>query len=136
MWAFFCLKVEQINFIYLFEGVPNSFLKGKQTKNFKLLYMILFFCFFFFLGQGGPETTLDWTWRHHWRRTQDGWLNWEGNLKLVIDGFIASCFSFLFFLKQILLACTMIVNRHIVMNIKFHLIFIFPKSSLSLSLSL
>ena len=68
-WAFsFCLKVEQImeqNLILLAlkkkkktEGVPKIFLKGRQIKNFKLLYIN----FFFFLrsrwSQDHPNLTV------------------------------------------------------------------------------
>ena len=41
------------------KGVPKFFLKDRQIKNFKLLYIIFFiFYFLFFSGQDGPETTL------------------------------------------------------------------------------
>ena len=54
---FFCLKVEQINFYFiLFEGVPYFFLKGKQIKNFKLLYMIFFLIFKVRVVLGPPWT--------------------------------------------------------------------------------
>ena len=41
------------------DGVLKFFLKGRQIKNFKLLYINLFFS-----GQGDPRTTLAWTWRY------------------------------------------------------------------------
>ena len=64
-WAFFfCLKVEQI--IFLFEGVFDFawgcsyfFFKGKQIKKFKLLYII------FFPSLGFPGNTLDSMWHCH-----------------------------------------------------------------------
>ena len=43
---FFCLKVEQI-ILFIYLRVFLIFCKGKQIKNFKLLYIIFFFFVFF-----------------------------------------------------------------------------------------
>ena len=53
---FFCLKVEQI-ILFIYLRVFLIFCKGKQIKNFKLLYII--FVFLFSLGQGVPKNTLN-----------------------------------------------------------------------------
>ena len=53
---FFCLKVEQI-ILFIYLRVFLIFCKGKQIKNFKLLYII--FVFLFSLGQGVLGNTLN-----------------------------------------------------------------------------
>ena len=55
-------------FLILLKSV-SIFLKGKQIKKFKLLYIYIYI-FFFFSSQGVSENTLDSEWCHHWFHLQ------------------------------------------------------------------